>query len=99
MTKNYRTILFLVATLVVAGVVVRQEIEIHQLRMAIAQLTRIQSEGAAPISTATNPFPADIGESGRGAAEVRQLRAEVAQLRREIDAASALQASAEKLAR
>src|SRR2546422_979349 len=98
MTTNLRTMFVLVAAFVVAVAVFRQEKEIRRLRTAIAGLTSIPSEGAAVISTVTNPLPADIEELRREAAEVQRLRAEVAQLRREKVEMSALQASIEKVA-
>ena len=90
--------LVLVAALVAAGAMFRQEMEIHRLRMAVAELTSISSEGSSVLSTATNHDPADVGELRREAAEVQRLRAEVAQLLREKVETSALQASIDKLA-
>src|SRR5262245_24126443 len=99
MIKNYRTILVLVAALLAAGVAICQQIQILRLRMAIAQLTNIQSRQSAPIHNYTNPFPADIEELRRAAAELPHLRAEVVRLRSEVEGTNALQASVEKLAR
>ena len=89
----------LLAALVVAGVVFRQEKEMYRLRSAMAELTSSRRDEAAVISTAANPVPADIEELRREAAEVQRLRAEVAQLRREqLETNAALQAHINKLA-
>src|SRR5262245_53127253 len=97
-TSNLRTMLVLVAALVVAGAVVRQEREMYRLRTAIAELTNLRSERAAAISTVTNPLPVDTEDLRREPVEVQRLRAEVAQLRREKVERSELQASIDKLA-
>jgi hypothetical protein len=89
--------LVLVAALVAAGAMFRQEREMHRLRSMIAELSSLSSKGA-PISTVTNPLPADFEQLRREAAEVNRLRAEVAQLRREKVETSALQARIDKLA-
>jgi hypothetical protein len=96
MKPNIRVILVLASALVVAGVVFRQQKEMHRLRTVIAELTSLPREGAA-ISTATNPLPADIEELSREAAEVHRLRAEITQLRREKVETNALQARIDKL--
>jgi len=88
----------LVAALVVAGAVFRQHKEMYQLRTAVAELTNLRSEGAAVISTVTNPLHANMEELRQEPAEVQRLRVEVAQLRREKVETSALQASIDKLA-
>src|SRR5206468_10744387 len=98
MTANLRTMLVLVAALVVAGAVFRQEKELRRLRTAVSELTSLQSKSRAVISTVTNPLPSDIEELRRDTAEVQHLRAEIAQLRREKMEASALQASIDELA-
>ncbi|HYG34764.1 MAG TPA: hypothetical protein VEC99_08275 [Clostridia bacterium] len=97
MITNLRPLLLLMAALVIAGALFRQEKEIRRLRAAIAELTSIRSKGAAGISSVANPFPADIEELRREAAEAQRLRAEIAQLRREKVEISALQASIDKL--
>lgn len=95
MKPNFRLILMLIAALVVAGAIFRQEREISRLRTAIAELN-LASNGAA-ISTATNPLPAESEERPRDTAEVYRLRAEVAQLRREKLESAALVAKIDKL--
>jgi hypothetical protein len=86
------------ATLVVAGAMFRQEMEMHRLRTAIAKLSITRSEAARVISTVANPISAEIEEPRREASEVRRLRGEVAQLRREKIDLSALQTRIEELA-
>jgi hypothetical protein len=98
MKPKFRTTLALLAALVVAAVVFRQEKELYRLRSAMAELTS-NREDEAVIATATNPLPADIEELRRDAAEVLRLRAEVAQLRREqAETSAALQTNIDKLA-
>jgi hypothetical protein len=92
MKTRLRSTLFLVAALLVAGVVVRQEVEIHRLRTAMAGITK----ETTAVSTA--PLPADIEELRRELAEVGSLRAEVVRLHREAAAVRALQVSVENLA-
>jgi len=72
----------LVAALVLAGIVFRQEMEMRRMRAGIAELTSLPREGSA-MSTATNSLPADIEELRREIAEAHGLRAEIAQLRRQ----------------
>jgi hypothetical protein len=99
MKPNIRTILVLLAALVVAGVVFRQEKEMCRLRSAIAELTGNRNDEATGISTAGNPLLADIDELRREAAEAQRLRAEIVQLRREqVETSAALQAHTDKLA-
>src|SRR5262249_44586094 len=92
---NFRTMLVLLVAPVVAGVLLHQEMEIRRLRMAIAKLSNINSEGTPALSMATTLASADIEELYREAAEVPQLRAEITQLKLET---SALQVSIDKLA-
>src|SRR5438045_6735816 len=96
MTTNLRTMLVLLAALVVAGAVFRQEMEMHRLRTAIAELSNTRSEAAGVSATVTNPTSAEIEEQDVSA--VRRLRGEVAQLRREKIDMSDLQAKIKELA-
>lgn len=98
MTKNHRTILVLLASLIVAGAVFCHEREMRRFRTAIAEITKIQSDGAPAMSTDIGPLPGDIGEVRRQAAELDRLKAEIAQLRREKVEMSELQANINKLA-
>jgi hypothetical protein len=87
--------MFLVlAALVVAGSVLREEMELRRLRTAVAELSSSRSE-AADLSSAVNPTSTEI--EGPEASEVRRLRNEVTQLRREKIEMSALQAKMEEL--
>jgi hypothetical protein len=75
MKPNIQVLLVLLAALVVAGVLFRQEKEMHQLRSAVAELNSHWREGTAVNSTDTNALPADIEDLRREAAEVPRLRA------------------------
>jgi hypothetical protein len=97
MKRNLQSILMVVAMLVVAGAIFRQEREISRLRAVIAESTNLHNNVTA-ISTVTNPLPGDLEELRREAAEVHRLRAEVAQLRREEVKTNALAARIDKLA-
>jgi hypothetical protein len=77
-----------------AGLLFRQEKEMRRLRATIAELTAKENPAA---STLPNP-PADFEELHRAAAEIQNVRAEIAQLRREQVDTTALQARIDKLA-
>ena len=95
---NLRTMFVLLVAFALAGILFRQEGEVRQLRSTIAELTSPQSDRMG-IWAATNPFPADIEELRRDAAEVTHLRNEIAQLRREqLETNAALHARIDELA-
>lgn len=81
MKPAFRTILVLSSVLLVAGVLFRQEKQMQEVRLKIAELTSFQNQGEA-LSTATTPR--GDRKTPKDDSEIHKLRAEIAHLRQDI---------------